>query len=102
MRSRTAIGGLVGLMLAGLAAVAAIVAFIVVVVTVLTALAAVAAAAVAYIKRESWTLPAYRKARERTGKWSVTPWTSGPGQPQEEAEEPPVEAPAPTRWKQAA
>jgi hypothetical protein len=58
-------------------------------------LAAIAAAVVAYVKRETWALPAYRKAREGTGKWGVTPWTSG-NAGQEEAEAP-VEAPAPTR-----
>lgn len=37
------------------------------------------AAVVAYIKREEWTLPAFRWARDRTGRWSVTPWSSSTG-----------------------
>jgi hypothetical protein len=41
----------------------------------LTAVAAVTA----YVKREDWTLPAFRWTRDRTGRWRVTPW-SGDGQ----------------------
>ena len=36
------------------------------------------AAVTAYVKREEWTLPAYRWTRNRTGSWRVTPW-SGDG-----------------------
>ena len=64
----------------------------------LIALMVVVAAIVAFLKRETWTLPAYRQARDRTGQWSVTPWSppaaaSGAetDQPQEETE-PPVES----------
>jgi hypothetical protein len=35
------------------------------------------AAVTAYVKREDWTLPAYRWTRGRTGRWRVTPWSSG-------------------------
>jgi hypothetical protein len=42
-----------------------------------SALAVVAAVATAYAKREDWTLPAYRWTRDRTGRWRVTPWSSG-------------------------
>ena len=92
MRLRTLVGSLVGLAMAGVAAIAMIVAFIVFVVAALAALAAVATAAVAYFKRESWTLPAYRWARDQTGKWSVTPWTGGDATPTGDA--PPGEEPA--------
>jgi hypothetical protein len=37
----------------------------------------VVAAVTAYVKREDWTLPAYRWSRTRTGRWRVTPWSSG-------------------------
>jgi hypothetical protein len=36
----------------------------------------VVAAATAYVKREDWTLPAYRWTRNRTGRWRVTPWSA--------------------------
>jgi hypothetical protein len=35
----------------------------------------VAAALLAYLKREQWTKPAYRWARDTSGRWNVTPWT---------------------------
>ena len=79
--------------MAGIAAVAAVLAFIVVVAAGLATLAAVVAAVVGYLKRDAWTLPVYRKARERTGRWSVTPWSGGEAQPQENPEAMPVEAP---------
>jgi hypothetical protein len=41
--------------------------------------AALAVAIVAYVKREEWTLPAYRWARDRTGQWRMTPWSSSDG-----------------------
>jgi hypothetical protein len=85
MKCRHAAGGLVGMTMMAVAALAAIVALMVVV-----------AAIVAYLKRETWTLPAYRQARDRTGEWGVTPWSSSEsGHPQEEAEVP-VEAAEPT------
>ena len=34
-------------------------------------------AVTAYVKREDWTLPAYRWTRNRTGRWRVTPWSGG-------------------------
>jgi hypothetical protein len=85
----TLIGGLLGLFLAGLAAVALIVAFVVVLMAGLAAIAAVATAIVAYFKREKWTLPAYRWTRDRTGRWSVTPWSGGDAG--EAGDMPPVE-----------
>jgi hypothetical protein len=84
-----AAGGLLGLMMAGLAAMAAIAAFIVVVAAALGAVAVVAAALVAYLKRETWTRPAYEWTRDRAGRWRVTPWSAGePEQSQEEAPAP--------------
>ena len=38
-------------------------------------LAAIAAVIVAWIKREEWTLPAYRWTKDKTGRWSITPWS---------------------------
>ena len=35
----------------------------------------VVAAIVAYLMREEWTKPAYRWARDTSGRWNVTPWT---------------------------
>ena len=53
------------------------VAFVMAVLATLAAVAAVVAAAVtAYVKRDTWTLPAYRWGRDRTGRWRVTPWSS--------------------------
>ena len=39
-------------------------------------LAAIAVVIVAWVKREDWTLPAYRWTRDKTGRWSMTPWSS--------------------------
>ena len=36
----------------------------------------VVAAVTAYVKREDWTLPAYRWTRDRTGRWRATPWSA--------------------------
>jgi len=77
MRVRTAFGGLFGLMFGFLAGVAAMVAVLVAVLAVLTGFAALVAAATAYVKRETWTKPAYRWTRDRTGRWRFTPWTGG-------------------------
>ena len=83
MKKRYAAGGLAGTMLMAMAALAAIVALMVVV-----------AAVVAYLKRETWTVPAYRQARDRTGQWGMTPCSASESdQPLEEADpEAPVEA----------
>jgi hypothetical protein len=35
----------------------------------------VVAGVLAYVKREQWTKPAYRWARDTSGRWSATPWT---------------------------
>ena len=73
--------GLFGLFMLGMAAVAALVAFVVVVLAALAAIASVAAAIVGYVKRETWTLPAYRWARDKSGGWGFTPWSGGAGEP---------------------
>jgi hypothetical protein len=52
------------------------VAFVMVVLASLMAFAAVVAAVTAYVKRDTWTLPAYRWGRDRSGRWRVTPWAS--------------------------
>jgi len=76
MKCRHAAGGAIGMLMMAMAALAAIVALMV-----------VAAAIVAYLKRETWTVPAYRQARDRTGQWGVTPWSASESdQPLEETE----------------
>ena len=83
---KTAIVGCVGMLFV-------MVAFVMVVLASLAAFAAVVAAAVtAYVKRDTWTRPAYRWGRDRTGDWRVTPWTSKAdgGSAQEDQEETPV------------
>ena len=88
MKCRHAAGGAIGMLMMAMAALAAIVALMVVV-----------AAVVAYLKRETWTVPAYRQARDRTGQWGVTPWSASESdQPLEEAAdaEAPVESPEAT------
>ena len=57
-----------------IAAAVAVVRFIVILFVELVALAVVAAGVVAYLKREQWTKPAYRWARDTSGRWSLTPW----------------------------
>ena len=64
---------LLGLLTAASAAVAALVAAVV---FVFSGLAAIAAIIVAWVKREEWTLPAYRWSRDKTGRWSMTPWSA--------------------------
>ena len=48
----------------------------VVIVAILTWAAAIAAAVTAYVKREQWTLPAYRWMKDRSGRLRDAPWTS--------------------------
>ena len=65
--------------------VGAIIAVIAVVKITVVLLAAVlgftvVAGVVAYLRREQWTKPAYRWARDTSGRWSMTPWTpAAPG-----------------------
>jgi hypothetical protein len=58
------------------------VAMIILVVVALVALIplGIALAAVLYVKRDAWTLPAYRWARDQSGRLSFTPWSSGDGE----------------------
>jgi hypothetical protein len=58
-------------------AIVAVVAIVKVTVVLLAALFGftVVAAVAAYLKREQWTKPAYRWARDTSGRWSATPWT---------------------------
>jgi hypothetical protein len=56
-------------------AAVAVLKFVAVVLAVLVGLVVVAAAVVAYLKREQWTKPAYRWARDKSGRWGMTPWT---------------------------
>ena len=64
---------LLGLLTAASAAMAAVVAAVV---FVFTGVATIAAIIVAWVKREEWTLPAYRWSRDKTGRWSMTPWSA--------------------------
>jgi disulfide bond formation protein DsbB len=83
--------GLIGLLMMGMAAIAALVAFVIVVLVALAALASATAAVIAYLKRESWTMPAYRWARDTSGGWSFTPWSGATGDAGEQ-----VTGPAPS------
>ena len=60
-------------------AVMMLLAFMAFVTALLAPLVAVAAAVTAYVKRDEWTLPAYRWARDRTGRWRFTPWNPDGG-----------------------
>ena len=77
MRRTTKVGGALGGLFTLMALVTAVIAFIVFVMVALVALAAVASAVLAYLKRDTWTKPAYRWARDTSDRWSKTPW--GPG-----------------------
>ena len=77
MQTKTKIGGAAGGLFALMALVTAVVAFIVFLMVALVALVGVASAVVAFLKRDTWTKPAYRWARDTSGRWSKTPW--GPG-----------------------
>jgi hypothetical protein len=81
MRATTKVGGALGglftLMAMVAAVIAAVIALVVFVVVALAALVAVASAAIAYFKRDTWTKPAYRWARDKSGRWSRTPWSAG-------------------------
>jgi hypothetical protein len=103
MQMKTKVGGAAGGLVALMAMVAAVIAFIVFVIVALTALAAVAAAAVAYLKRDTWTkpaykwtkdksgkvvTPAYRWARDTSGRWNRVPWSAGNGSDPEMAAAP--------------
>jgi hypothetical protein len=61
-------------MVRAIAAAVAVVRFMVILFVELVGLAVVAAGVVAYLKREQWTRPAYKWARDRSGHWSLTPW----------------------------
>ncbi len=50
--------------------------FIVFLVAALMGFVVVAVALVAYLTREQWAEPACRWARDTSGRWAMTPWTS--------------------------
>ena len=58
-------------------AIVALIAIVKLTVVLLAALlgSTVVAALLAYLKREQWTKPACRWARDTSGRWSATPWT---------------------------
>jgi hypothetical protein len=76
MQTKTKVGGAAGGLLGLMALAAAAVAFIVFLMAALAAMVAVAAAVIAFVKRETWTKPAYRWARDKSGRWSRTPWSA--------------------------
>ena len=55
-------------------AAVAVARFMVILFVELAGLVVVVAAVVAYLKREQWTKPAYRWARDQSGRWKATPW----------------------------
>lgn len=79
MRMMMRMGAAFGALVATMAMVAAVIAFVVFVVVSLAAMVGVVGAVVAYIKRETWTKPAYHWARDKSGRWSRTPWGPGDG-----------------------
>jgi len=70
-------GAITGLFVLMAGLVMALIAFVVFVFAVLAMLAAVGSAVTAYVKRDTWTKPAFRWARDKSGRWSMTPWSSG-------------------------
>jgi hypothetical protein len=94
MQTKTKVGGTIGGLFALMALVTAVIAFVVFIMVSLAALATAAAAVVAYLKRETWTKPAYRWARDKggrvsspaygwvrdtCGRWCRTPWSVDDG-----------------------
>ena len=71
---RTWLGRLISGLAGAALAVIAIVAFIAVIVAALAAFFAVVGGILAWFKRETWTKPAYRWARDKSGQWRYTPW----------------------------
>jgi hypothetical protein len=69
------IGCMVTMLLGPIVAVIAVVKFIGVLLAAFVGFVAVGAALIAYLKREQWTKPAYRWARDTSGRWNMTPWT---------------------------
>jgi hypothetical protein len=64
------------MLLVPLTAIVTAVAMMVVFMAFLGSALTAVAALTAYVKREDWTLPAYRWTRNRTGRWRVTPWSA--------------------------
>jgi len=73
------LGGLFGGLVSMMIMVVMVIAFIVFLLVAMIALLSVVGAVVAYIKRDTWTKPAYRWARDKSGRWSRTPWGPGDG-----------------------
>lgn len=76
MKSRALLWMLLGPVTAVITAITMMIMFVVV---FAATLAAVGAIVTAVMKREDWTMPAYRWARDRSGRWSMTPWSSADG-----------------------
>jgi len=75
MRMMMRMGAAFGALIAVMAMVVAVIAFVAFVVVALAALLGITG----YVKRETWTKPAYRWARDKSGRWSRTPWGPGDG-----------------------
>jgi len=75
---RTWLGRFVSGLVGAAVALVAVFAFIAVVVGAFVALVAVVGGILAWFKREQWTKPAYRYARDRSGQWRYTPWEPSP------------------------
>jgi len=71
---RTWLGRLISALVGATVAIVAIAAFVAVVIAALAAFVAVVGGILAWVKRESWTKPAYRRARDKSGTWRFTPW----------------------------
>jgi len=82
------ISGLVGAVVAVVVTVVAIVALVAVVFAAFAALAAVIGGILAWFKRETWTKPAYRWVRDKSGQWRYTPWSPADTNPSDAVVEP--------------
>ncbi|HUK78472.1 MAG TPA: hypothetical protein VL117_12895 [Thermoleophilia bacterium] len=68
------LGGLFGGLVSMMIMVVMVIAFIVFLLVAMIALLSVVGAVVAYIKRDTWTKPAYRWARDKSGQLRYVPW----------------------------
>jgi len=74
MRMMMRLGGLLGGLVSMMVMAVAVIAFVVFLFVALIAMLSVVGAVVAYIKRDTWTKPAYRWARDKSGRLRYVPW----------------------------
>jgi hypothetical protein len=83
MRVMGPLGAVAGGLMTVVLVVAAIgILLVLALITLMTAgVGAAALGGLAYWKREQWTMPAYRWAKDRSGQWRMTPWSSDSASP---------------------